>query len=198
MDNGSAPQPNSTNKQVRFETDSSPPSSSNITSPQVKVALESVRVFLSTLHASLVPVVKDIGDQHVAFFKTLNKLKEKWRNCPSSCKRFTGFLNPCYKKYRRYCRVHQHLRGKRCNRQNFLKEYEEPDLQSSLSRDPRPPWKVSPTLYFGRLSTRRGRVHFNHRWNEGRFPFKSLHSLEIQQQFFWQYWHWIWGIMWKI
>ena len=80
MNTESASRQTTMNKRVRFEkeTELPTPNSSAINTPPVKVALESVRAFLLTLHASLAPVVKDIGENHVSLYKTLHRKKKSY------------------------------------------------------------------------------------------------------------------------
>ena len=73
MSNRSAAQEATTNKRVRFETDSPAPPSSPISSPPVKFAIDNVCMFLETLQPSLGPVIKKIGEKHITLFKNLHR-----------------------------------------------------------------------------------------------------------------------------
>ena len=73
MSNGAASRNTTSNKRVRFETDQDIPVSSPMNTPPVKIAMESVQMFAETLHPSIAPVLKDIGERNVSFYKNLHR-----------------------------------------------------------------------------------------------------------------------------
>ena len=81
------------NKRVRFKSEPTTPVSSAINTPPVKVALESVRAFSSTLHVSLAPVVKDIGEKHVSLFKNLHRKKKSFDKLKSNVETIPQSVN---------------------------------------------------------------------------------------------------------
>ena len=98
MNNEEALRQTTTNKRVRFESDPSIQVLSSTSTSPVKAAMESVKAFLQTLHPSLAPVAKDIGEHHVSLFKNLhrknksfNKLQDDLESIPQSVNVLTNF-----------------------------------------------------------------------------------------------------------
>ena len=98
MNEGSASRQAPTNKRVRFEPEPTNPVPSPISTPPVKLAMDSVRTFSETLHPSLAPVIRDIGEKHITLFKTLHrknlsylKLKDDDESIPQSVNVLTNF-----------------------------------------------------------------------------------------------------------
>ena len=71
------------NKRVQFNESPTNSVPSSISTPPVKLAMDSVHAFSETLHFSLAPVIRQIGEKHITLFKTLlrkNLSYEKLKN----------------------------------------------------------------------------------------------------------------------
>ena len=69
MSNKQASRQTQANKRLRFEPEPIIPSPSTLSTPPVKLAMDSVCTISETLQPSLAPVVREIGEKHITLFK---------------------------------------------------------------------------------------------------------------------------------